>query len=188
LDDKYYIKRVLAGDKNSFRHLVDKYQNMAYTVAYRILRHHENSEEAVQEAFLKAYQSLSNFRLGAKFSTWLYRITFNSAIDIKRKMRTNISSLDDDRQPISEGTENLTTEIDYAFDDENKFIKNAINKLPEIDSLLITLYHLHELKINEITKITGLKSSNIKTRLMRSRREMRRYLERNLKTEIEELR
>jgi RNA polymerase sigma-70 factor, ECF subfamily len=187
LDDKHYIKRVLHGEKNAFRHLVGKYQKLAYTVAFRILRHNENTEEAVQDAFLKAYQSLDKFRLGAKFSTWFYRIVYNSAIDIKRKIKPNTSSIDEEFEFNAPTPNNLIAEFEFGRTDEQKYIKQALNKLSEIDSLLIILYHLNELSIGEIAAITDLSKSNIKTKLMRSRQEMRRYLEHTLKKEIEVL-
>lgn len=85
LHDDIYIEQVLNGNTKAFAFLVDKYKVLVYTVAFRILRNHEDTEEIVQDAFVKAYHALGSFEKKSKFSTWLHRIVYNSAISKTRK-------------------------------------------------------------------------------------------------------
>ena len=79
-EDSYYITSILAGNISDFSILVDKYKDMVYTIAYRIIGNHEDAEELAQDVFVKAYNSLKDFKGKSKFSTWLYSINYNSSI------------------------------------------------------------------------------------------------------------
>ena len=91
--DKDYIERVLGGDVNAFTYLVDEYKGMVYTIALRMLKNSEDAEELAQDIFVKAFNSLKNFKFESKFSTWLYRITYNGAISRLRKNRLKYTML-----------------------------------------------------------------------------------------------
>lgn len=67
--DSHYIEKILQGDHKAFEHLINKYKDVSYTIAYRILKHEEETEECVQDAFMKVYRSLLTFKEGSKFST-----------------------------------------------------------------------------------------------------------------------
>ena len=99
-EEKGYIERVLAGDESAYEPLVTENQTKVYRLALRILKNEADAEDAAQEAFLKAYTSLADFRGDSRFSVWLYRLTNNICIDILRKnKRAVIMSLqteDDD--------------------------------------------------------------------------------------------
>ena len=81
-------------DVSAYTILVDKHKNMAFTVAYRIVRNREDAEEIAQDAFVKVYQSLKSFKKESKFSTWLYRIIYNTAISKTRKKQLETTNLD----------------------------------------------------------------------------------------------
>ena len=68
--DQIYIDKVLQGDTNAFAYLINKYKDMAYTVAIKIVKSHEDAEEVAQDSFLKAYEKLDSFKGNSKFSTW----------------------------------------------------------------------------------------------------------------------
>ncbi len=94
-DEKYYIDRVRAGDKEAFAWLVDQYRDMIYTVCLRMLNSEADAEEAAQDAFVKAYRSLSSFQGKSKFSTWIYRIAYNQCISVIRKKVRMIDLVED---------------------------------------------------------------------------------------------
>jgi RNA polymerase sigma-70 factor (ECF subfamily) len=79
-DDTIYIRQVLEGKINAFSYLVDKHKDKAYNLAFRICGNREEAEEIAQDAFLKAFRSLKKFQMKSSFSTWLYRIVYNTAI------------------------------------------------------------------------------------------------------------
>ena len=96
-DDRYYISKVLEGDMQAFSYLVDKYKDMVFTLAFRILKNRENAEEVAQDSFVKVYQNLKKFKSKSKFSTWLYRIVYNTAISRVRVKQNPTMSIDDQK-------------------------------------------------------------------------------------------
>ncbi len=84
-DDNFYISKILAGDSTAYVFLIEKYKNMAFSIALKITRNREDAEEIAQDAFIKVYDSLKDFRKKSKFSTWLYKIVYNTAISRIRK-------------------------------------------------------------------------------------------------------
>ena len=97
--DTELIDRILSGEVSKYAMLVDRYKDLAFTVAYRILYHREDAEEIVQDAFLKAYQNLKLFKRKSRFSTWLYRIVYNTAVSKKRLKRKQVTWLEEAGHP-----------------------------------------------------------------------------------------
>ena len=153
-EDKIYIDRVLNGDANAFSHLVNKYKNMVYTLALRIVKSSEDAEEVAQDSFLKAYQKMSSFKGESKFSTWLYTIVYRNAITKVRKKKLEVSDIDD--YVIDNHAD------DYEFPqmeaikngEQKKYVRKAIDNLPERDALIITLFYMDDNSIEEIEEIT----------------------------------
>ena len=182
--DQIYIDRVLEGDTNAFAYLIDKYKNMAYTVAIKIVKNEEDAEEVAQDSFLKAYQKLDSFKGDSKFSTWLYTIVYRNSISKIRKK--NMVTTDIDAFVI----ENHTTDFEFPQieaiknGEQKKYVNQAINNLSEMDALLITLFYLNECSVEEIGKITNLTKTNIKVKLFRARKKLFNELSLLLKDEI----
>lgn len=168
-NDNFLVEQILKGDVNSFSFIVEKHKNRSFNLAVKICGNREDAEEIVQDAFLKAYKSLGGFRMESNFTTWLYRIVYNTAISKKRNKDENTMSLEE--APNCWETNNNENEL---FDNERKklLINFALNKLNEIDRGLITFMYYDDLTIDEMEKITGLSASNIKVRLHRSRQKM----------------
>src|ERR1035437_4850975 len=87
--DEYYIREILKGDSGSFSQLVEKYSHLAFSLSMKILNQREDAEEAAQDAFIKAYNSLSSFQSSATFKTWFFRIVYNTSIS-RLRTRKNI--------------------------------------------------------------------------------------------------
>ncbi|MFD2565347.1 RNA polymerase sigma factor [Aquimarina rubra] len=182
--DQYYIKQVLEGDTNAFSVLVERYQSMVYTVAYRMIRNKEEAEEVAQDAFVKAYKSLVNYRGEAKFSTWLYTIVYRKSLDrIKKNKRFIATELIEE---ISEGEVGIINDaLSYLQDKERKqVISDSILKLPEEEAAIITLYYFEEKSVKEIKEIVGLTDDNIKIKLYRSRKKLYSILKNHVLPEI----
>ena len=94
-DDNFYIGKVINGQTNYFSFIVEKYQDIVFSIALKVLRNREDAEEIAQESFIKAFKSLHTFKGNAKFSTWLYRITYNTCISEVRKKKIHFTSTDD---------------------------------------------------------------------------------------------
>lgn len=184
MDDQYYISRVLSGETSAFSYLVERYQDMVYGLALKMLHNAEDAEELAQDSFVKAYRSLASYRQKSKFSTWLYRITYNGCISLMRKRKLEVRSLDE--QNLSEKDEirlnEQLGEIDKAVLEH--LLHEAMGKLPEQEQVLIQLFYFEDQKVDDICQITGLSESNVKVKIHRARKKMYDLLHQNLREEI----
>jgi RNA polymerase sigma-70 factor (ECF subfamily) len=182
--DQIYIDKVLQGDTNAFAYLINKYKDMAYTIAIKIVKSHEDAEEVAQDSFLKAYEKLDSFKGNSKFSTWLYTIVYRNSITKIRKKKVATSDIDDYvMDNYSEGSEFPQIEA-IKNGEQQKYVREAIDRLPEKDALLITLFYMDESSIEEIEQITNLTQSNIKVKLFRARKKLNTELSFLLKEEV----
>lgn len=169
-DDLYYIRLVRKGDVDSFVHIVRKYNRMIFTVINRVIQRREEAEDITQEVFLKVFQRLDKFREEAEFSTWLYRIAYNTAIYEFRKKKNELA-FDDNYANVSDSY--LDDTLDNVTKEEQlKCLEELLVRMPKDDALLITLFYLNKCTINEIGDITGLSTSNVKVKLHRIRKYM----------------
>lgn len=170
--DHYYIDKVLGGDVNAYAQLVEKHKEMVFTIANRITRRREDAEEIAQDAFMKAFQHLKEFKKQSKFSTWLYRITYNTAISRIRKKSLEMTTLDENMmEQIPE--DDVRNDIkDLNEQEQQQLINIVLEQLNELDYLIITMFYLKEKSIDDIADITGLSKSNIKVKLHRIRKKM----------------
>lgn len=182
--DQIYLEKVLLGDTNAFTYFIDKYKNMAFTIAIKIVKNSEDAEEIAQDSFLKAYQKIDSFKGNSKFSTWLYTIVYRNAISKIRKKKIETTDIDDYI------IDNHTTDIEFPQiealkkGEQKKYVNEAINNLPETDTFLITLYYLNDSLVEEIEEITGFSKSNIKVKLFRARKKLYKELSLLLKDEL----
>jgi len=182
--DQIYIDKVLQGDAASFSYLVEQYKDMAYTVAIKIVRNPEDAEEVAQDSFVKAFQQLRTFQGKSKFSTWLYTIVYRTAISKTRKKKIEVTNID------AYVIDNYSTGGSFSQieelkkEEQQKYIKAAIDKLPELDALLVTLFYINDNSLDEIEKITGYTKTNVKVRLFRARKKLYKSLELFLNTEL----
>ena len=182
--DQLYIDKVLQGDTNAFAYLINKYKDMAYTVAIKVVKSHEDAEEVAQDSFLKAYEKLDSFKGNSKFSTWLYTIVYRNSITKIRKKKVETSDIDEYvMDNYSEGSEFPQIEA-IKNGEQQKYVREAIDRLPEKDALLITLFYMNESSVEEIEQITNLTQSNIKVKLFRARKKLNTELSFLLKEEV----
>ncbi|SHG46942.1 RNA polymerase sigma factor [Pedobacter caeni] len=175
-EDQIYVDRVKNGDAASYSFLLNKYKNMAYTIALKITGNAEEAEDAAQEGFIKAYQAIHSFKGNSKFSTWLYTIVYRTAILMIKDKRIKTSSIDDENHQ-HDATDGNVPQLDQIQSDEQaKYVKLAIEKLPKTEALLVTLYYINESTIKEVCEITGLSIPNVKIQLFRARKRLEREL------------
>ena len=181
--DNIYISKVLEGDRNAFAYLVDKYKTMVYSIALRLVKDREEAEEISQDAFIKAYQSLASFKGKAKFSSWLYRIVYNTAISRLRQQPADRVLLDE-----SNITDTLYMESKENYDtlsagERKKYLEKALDSLDSDERMFIILYYYEERNLDEIAEIAGLTKTNTKVKLFRARKKMLSVLQSYLKEE-----
>lgn len=176
-EDTAIIQRILQGSVREFGVLVERHKNLAYTMAFRLLNNREDAEEVIQDAFVKAYQHLSDFRHDSRFSTWLFRIVYNTAVSKMRLKRPIFQAIDDMRSVLDKPDMQ-----EHNADDEAErgiLLERAMQTLSPDERTLITLYYLQESGIEEIHGITGLTCSNIKVKLFRARKKMQEVIVRD---------
>ena len=183
-DDIYYIEAVRKGNVAAFSSLVERYQNMVYSLALKLLKNAEDAEEMAQDTFIKAFQKLNTYEGKSKFSTWLYSITYNACISELRKRRIQFSSLEDQRFSDQDEMKMHDYFSETKKEDQERYLNLALGKLPEDDQVLVTLYYYENQSMDEINIITGLSVSNIKVKIHRARKKMYELLHEMLHEEI----
>lgn len=177
------ILQVKLGNHKAFTMLVDRHKNMVYALVLRMVSSSEDAEEVAQDAFIKAFKAIRQFKAKSKFSTWLYKIAYFTAINHLRKQKKLMSPIDFGK---IENTDESALDT-LNSDDRRLYIDKALSYLRPIERQLITLFYLEEFSNKEIGQITGLTQSNIKVSLMRSRKKLAGILNALLRDELEQL-
>jgi RNA polymerase sigma factor (sigma-70 family) len=180
MDEQKIIEMVQQGNANAFSYLVNKYQDIVFSIALKVLKNRDDAEELAQESFIKAYRSIHSFQGKSKFSTWLYSITYNTCISHARKKKISFAQID--ALPVSyEETEDSFG--DFPEENRIRYLELALKQLPEEDHTLIVLYYYEDQSIDDICRITGLTESNAKVKLFRTRKKLHELM-RAMKNEI----
>ncbi len=174
MDPKEYIQRVLDGDQEAFSAIVETYQSMVFALCLSVLKNRELAEEAAQDTFVKVYRKLGTFEDKSSLKTWIYRIGYHTAIDYTRKRRMQVQELDS-QYNLSDSASNMQEELEQ--DERVRGLKKAIGLLKDEQALIITLYYLEEKNVKEICEILGLTDSNVKIKLFRARKALKKVLE-----------
>ena len=172
MEEKQLIKQILKGDSSSFAMLVDQYQDMAMTIAYRILGNKQEAEDVVQNAFVKSYHNLHSFRMNSKFSTWFYRIVYNTAITSKNKIKNRRE--DEITEQIGVHIYDLKSEsnLHSEMDEQRMRVNKAIQQLSKNESVVVTLYYMEEYTVADVAEVMTLSKSNVKIILFRARKKL----------------
>ena len=166
-----YIQCVKAGDLKAFSHIVSDYQQMVFTIVCKIINNREDAEDITQEIFIKVFKSLDSFKEESEFSTWLYRIAYNTTLSEIRKRKIVFASFDDDLSTVKE--EAINENIEELETEERIFyLEQALKTLPPEDALLITMFYLDNQSIEEISRISNLTQANVKVKLHRIRKKL----------------
>lgn len=180
MDQQYLIERSLHGDLNAFNQLVIEYQNLAYSVAYRLLDDVDTAGDAVQDSFIKAFRALETFR-GGSFKSWLMRIVTNTCYDVLRaRQRHRTDSLE--ALPVEE--EYIPALVDKSESPQQyverqelaQTIGLAIQTLPEDQQVSLVLCDIEGYSYEEIAEISGVAIGTVKSRISRARGRVRDYL------------
>jgi RNA polymerase sigma-70 factor (ECF subfamily) len=166
------IDKIKGGDFSACNFIVDKYKAFVFNICIRIVKNKEDAEEVAQDSFIKAFKSIDGFKHESKFSTWLYRITFNNAISKTRGKKVFESEINEsvteavNLSYVSDGLENLNRI------DRKVVLKKALDKLSQEENLLVSLYYFEENSIAEVSEITGYEVNYIKVKVHRARKKL----------------
>lgn len=177
-----YIKQALDGDQKAYECLLLRYKNGIYNLIFQMIKNHEETEDLVQETFIKAFNSLQSYNNSYAFSTWLYKIAYNHSIDAIRKKKLKTLPLD---RPIKlkEGEVHhqikdnaLSPESSYIFSERQALIKKTIDELPDRYKRAIVLRHQEDKSYDEISKILNIPLGTVKARIFRAREMLKKRL------------
>lgn len=175
LTDIEIIDSVNRGNSADFSLLIDEYKDRAFSLLCKMLKNEMDAEEALQDCFLKAFNSLKNFRRESKFSTWFYKIVYNTALTIlagkKRQIEKEMSSIED-HYDLGDYDNQIYSETENA----RQYILKMVDKLPPKSALVLILYYIDGMSLNEISQVMDLSLVNTKVILHRSRNTLRDLL------------
>jgi len=184
LSDSEIIDSVLLGNANDYSLLIARYKNKAFSLLKRMLKNEMDAEEVLQDSFVKAYFGLKSFKKEAKFSTWFYRIVYNSAVtklsSKRRKIEQEMLSVDDEENPLH------LAMPEWEFNKEkHELLHAAIRELPENYSAVVTLFYLEDMTGEEIAEVMNTSVGNVKVVLYRSRLALKEIIsKKDLKKEL----
>jgi RNA polymerase sigma-70 factor, ECF subfamily len=176
--DEELVARVRAGETRLFAELVARYQDPVYSMSLRFIGDSAEAEDVAQEVFLRVHRGLASFKGEAKFSTWLYRITWNLCADWLRRSRkpSRIAAPLEAAGELSDGKADVEKGVLDA--EEQEMVREALNGLDEIYRTVIILLYYQKLSYEEIALVLEVPVKTVETRLYRARRLLRTRLER----------
>jgi RNA polymerase sigma-70 factor (ECF subfamily) len=173
-DVQHLVREAKAGNGTAFRHLVERYMKPTYNLAFSFVNDHHSAEDVTQEAFIRVYQSLASFRGDAEFSTWLYRITVNLALN--RSKQINRRAERESPLALSELSAGNDHETMLATD-HSRHIERALHELPTLQRAVVILRHLNGLSTKQVSIILQCSEGTVKTHLHRGLKKLRSTLE-----------
>jgi RNA polymerase sigma-70 factor (ECF subfamily) len=184
--DEVLVQRAQGGDTAAFDELVRRYTQIVYRVLYKILRHEEDTQDALQDTFVSAYRALPRFRQDARFSTWIYRIATNAALMKARGRKNNMVSLDHPTE--DEGAQrawelpdwSATPDEEIMTDETRRIMEEAIQSLPPEQRVAFVLHDIQDLSSAETAQAMGITVSAVNSRLHRARVFLRDRIGRHL--------
>ncbi len=182
------VKAAKRGNQDAFAELVEKYSHQVFALCIRILNDYGEAEDLTQEVFLKVYKNIKRFKGKSKFSTWLYQITLNAAINrvnyLKKRHHYDSSSInvtsvrgEDEDYGIDLPDPSRTSEEDVIGRETYETILSAINELPEEFRIVILLRDVEEKSYQEIAEILNVPEGTVKSRIHRAREILKKKLE-----------
>ena len=184
INESHLLQQANLGSSEALNILLDKYKNQAYSMALSIVRIEADAEDVVQNAFIKVFRHLHEFKKESKFSTWLYRIVYNESMRFIRMNRrflnqeTDLTETDMSHYVVNDALSRLLA------DERKRLIRQAMQKLSGSEYTILTLFYLEEKSIRELKQITGFTKANIRVILHRARKRLYQTLNTMLQQEV----
>lgn len=182
--EKTIINKINDGDTQAFAILVDRYKDLVFTLAIRMLKNREEAEEVAQDTFIKVFTALPKFKGDSKLSTWIYKVAYNTCLDRIRKNKRGV-----DEVGIDSFIEHQIKTVDNALDaleekEQQQIIQHCLQQLASKDSFLLTLFYFEELSLEEISQIVNMEPNTVKVNVHRARKRLATVLKQHLEPEI----
>ncbi len=186
VSDGELIEKFNNKNKEAFEELIQRYQHKVYNTTFRMLGNHEDALDMAQEAFIRVYKSLANFKQNSSFSTWLFRITTNICRDELRKRQRKLKTLsisggEEKNKIILEDDEKNNPEKISMSQELSITIQEKVNQLPTEQKMVFVLREFQDLSYQEIADILDISIGTVKSRLSRARKALREDLNKIIK-------
>ena len=175
-EERELVRRAQGGDAEAFSGLVNQHQQFAFNLALRALGDPQEAEDAAQDAFVRAWLALPNFRAQAQFRTWLYRIVTNVCYNRLPRLRRDMAAIGDDHTEDIADEEAVEPGQDVEFRQRRSYLHQQIDSLPESYKILVTLRYHQEMSYEEIASVLSLPMGTVKTGLFRAKAQLRKAL------------
>ena len=181
-DDRTLIKRFLAGDRDALDELLRRYRGEAVRIALSVLHNEDDAFDAAQEAFIKVFRNIHKFGGRSRFSTWLYRIVYNAALDVARKKRRYVNRTEgkgEDQRAGNPGDRGEYAPPDdrLARSEKEELVRRCLDELPFKYRVVITLKDIEGLSYDEIAEMLSTSRGNVMSRLYYGRSRLRKMIE-----------
>jgi RNA polymerase sigma-70 factor (ECF subfamily) len=180
MEETQIIEHLKNGDGFIYKYVYDQYARMVYSVCSRMTSSKEEAEDAVQDVFIRVFDSINSFREDSKLSTWIYQISVNICINkTRRKKVISFLSLDfweEEKGEKEMAVENITPGDDLEKSELQKIVQDAINTLPAKQKTAVILSRYEELSYKEISKIMGVSLSSVESLLFRAKENLAKKL------------
>lgn len=167
--------------------IINKYKGLAFNIALKICKNEQDAEEIVQDAFVKVFKGLNKFKNQSQFSTWFYRIVYNTAISSIRYKKNLTLEIDDNLTETLESDQIECAINNFDSYDRKRLISEALAKLNELEYTILSLYYYEDMSLKEISKIVEKEKNYLKVLLQRARLKLFNGLSISLKNELKEL-
>lgn len=173
MEERVLIEKCIKRDSNAFESLISMYENKIYNMCYYLLKNREDAADASQEVCIKIYKSINKFKGDSKFSTWIYRITYNTCLDYikKRKDELSFEEVISTDNTLESKTEGIIEARELKFE-----LKRCILKLSNDFKTVIVLRDIEGLSYLEMAEILNIEVGTVKSRLNRAREALKNEL------------
>lgn len=175
-EERQWIEEVLAGNKQAYAQIINKYKNQLYATILRMTKNPQDAQDLVQEAFIKVYHQLEKFEGKGTFSSWIYRVAINHCMDEFRKKRYKMQQLEISEDQVMNPNH---PEVIFLKKEKNRQLERLIGTLPEEERIIILLRYVNELSYSEISDLVEIPVSSVRNKLHRAKKKLRETIKRD---------
>jgi len=175
LNDEQIIKEILSGDTEIYREIIRRYEDKLSRYLHKFISDKDDIEDVLQNVFIKAYKNLYGFDVNKKFSSWIYRISHNEAINYLKKYKSNRICLDDIEYKLIDDKVDINKEADRKFLKEE--VEEVLNKMNVKYREPLVLFYLEEMSYEEISDILKMPKNTVGTLILRGKKSIKDNLE-----------
>lgn len=167
-EDIQSVQRILAGDKQAYIDIINKYKNPMYATVLRMTKNPETAQDLLQEAFIKVYEQLKKYDQKGSFKSWIYKVAINHCLDQLRKKQIRIGQVEEEQL-----TNSTTPEVVFLKKEKSRELERLLSGLPEDERIILLLRYANELSYEEICNTLSISLADVRNKLHRAKKKLR---------------